>query len=90
MQKINDYEVYTTPDKVFVYKDNALRGIYYGTTNSNIIIRQFVDAIRNADAEADSASTSPCIVRTTENKVVVHINELQPGEAAEIFFEDKS
>ena len=36
---------------VLVTKDGHLRGVYLGTTQNNIILRQLIDAIRNADDE---------------------------------------
>jgi len=48
---IDGYEIRIEKDGIVIYKDNQIKGIYFGTIDNKIILRQFVDAIRNADDE---------------------------------------
>ena len=51
---MNDlYEVRTEDGQTLIYKEGKLRGMYAGTTQNSIILRQLIDAIRNADDEAE-------------------------------------
>ena len=51
IKKIDGYDVQIYEDRVAVYKDGILRGIYFGSTESQIVLRQLVNVIRNADDE---------------------------------------
>lgn len=48
---IDGYEAKVVEDSIFIFKDGSFRGMYAGVTQSNIILRQLIDAIRNADDE---------------------------------------
>ena len=50
---MNDYEVRIEGEWTLIYKEGKLRGMYAGTTQNSIILRQLIDAIRNADDEAE-------------------------------------
>jgi len=51
IKKIDGYEVQIYEDRVAVYKDGILRGIYFGSTERMIVLRQLVNAVRSADDE---------------------------------------
>lgn len=51
IKKIDGYEVQIYEDRVAVYKDSILRGIYFGSTERMIVLRQLVNAVRSADDE---------------------------------------
>lgn len=48
---IDDYEIRIEKDGTVIYKDGEVKVMYFGITDSKIVLRQFVDAIRNAEDE---------------------------------------
>ena len=48
---IDGYEIHFEKDGTVIYKDGEVKAMYFGITNSKIVLRQFVDAIRNAEDE---------------------------------------
>ena len=48
---IDGYEIKIEKDGTVIYKDGEVKAMYFGITDSKIVLRQFVDAIRNAEDE---------------------------------------
>lgn len=48
---IDGYEIKIEKDGTVIYKDGEVKAMYFGITDNRIILRQFVDAIRNAEDE---------------------------------------
>jgi len=48
---IDGYEIRFEKDGTVIYKDGEVKAMYFGITDNRIILRQFVDAIRNAEDE---------------------------------------
>ena len=48
---IDGYEIRIEKDGIVIYHDNQIKAMYFGVTDNKIILRQFVDAIRNAEDE---------------------------------------
>lgn len=48
---IDGYEIRFEKDGTVIYKDGEVKAMYFGITDSKIVLRQFVDAIRNAEDE---------------------------------------
>ena len=48
---IDGYEIRFEKDGTVIYEDGEVKAMYFGITDSKIILRQFVDAIRNAEDE---------------------------------------
>lgn len=46
---IDGYEITVTDETIVIRKDEKVRMIYYGTTTNMVVLRQMVNAVRNAE-----------------------------------------
>lgn len=46
---IDGYEITVTDETIVIRKDGKVRMIYYGTTTNMVVLRQMVNAVKNAE-----------------------------------------